>query len=118
MRLLFLILLSAASPALAQNANRGVDSLNQPVVSGNMAYVPNCPNWKSRARDSAAETDGGYGCAVNSNIAAMIADPQDLLRGRTDPLTGHDPDAAVRAVRAAKGVGAAAAAPAAPKGGS
>src|SRR4051812_12840535 len=91
MRLLCIALLMAGS-ASAQNANRGVDSLNQPVVSGNTASVPNCPNWQSRARDSAAETDAGYGCAVNSNMAAMIADPQDLLHGRTDPLTGRDPD--------------------------
>jgi pilus assembly protein CpaD len=93
---------------VAQNANRGVDSVNQPVVSGNTAYVPNCPNWGGRGRDSAAETDAGYGCAVNSNIAAMIANPQDLLRGRTDPLTGRDPDIAVRTIRASKAAPAAA----------
>ena len=25
----------------------------------------------------------GYGCAVNSNMAAMIANPEDLLQGQT-----------------------------------
>jgi pilus assembly protein CpaD len=24
-----------------------------------------------------------YGCATNSNLAAMIADPEDLVRGKT-----------------------------------
>ena len=114
MRLLCIVLLMAG-PVSAQTAIQGVDSINQPVVSGNTASVPNCPNWRSRARDSVAETDANYGCAVNSNMAAMIADPQDLLHGRTDPLVGRDPEMAVRTVRAGKSA-AAAAAPAAPKG--
>ena len=25
-----------------------------------------------------------YGCAVNSNLAAMVANPEDLVRGRSD----------------------------------
>jgi len=113
MRLLCIALL-LAGPASAQNAIQGVDSINQPVASGNTASVPNCPNWGSRARNSVAETDGNYGCAVNSNMAAMIANPQDLLHGRTDPLTGRDADSAVRAIRATKTGGAAAAAPKGP----
>jgi pilus assembly protein CpaD len=38
-----------------------------------------------------------YGCSVNSNLAAMIADPQDLIHGReAAPVT--DAVAAARAV--------------------
>ena len=39
-----------------------------------------------------------YGCAVNGNLAAMVADPEDLVRGRTG-------DPAVDAQTAAKAVG-------------
>ena len=79
--------------------NFGVSSVNQPVVSGNMASVPNCPNWGSQGRDSAATTDTNYGCATNSNLAAMIDNPADLLHGRTDPTTGTDALIAVKAVK-------------------
>jgi len=113
MRLLCIAFLMTAGPASAQDTIRGVDSINQAVVTGNTARVPNCPNWHSGSRNSVAETDANFGCAVNSNIAAMIVDPQDLLHGRTDPLTGRDAETAVRTVRANK---PGAAAPAAPKG--
>jgi len=108
MRLVSLIPLLAAAPAFAAGpaptaqGPHGVDSPNQPVVSGNRAYVPNCPNWGSGPIDSASRTDANYGCAVNSNLAAMIADPQDLLHGKTDPLTGHDPETATRTLKNGK----------------
>ncbi len=62
--------------------NYGVDSYNQPVVTGGKASVPHCPNWVEAGRDSAALTDPNYGCATNGNLAAMVADPQDLVQGR------------------------------------
>jgi len=107
MRFASLILLIVSGPALAESgnpttSNRTVYSINQPVVSGNKAWVPTCPNWKSGARDSAAEVDSNFGCGVNSNLAAMIADPQDLLHGKTDPLTGHDPETATRTLKGGK----------------
>lgn len=53
------------------------------IVSRREAYVPNCPNW---SRPSQPEFDGSqdsnYGCATNSNLAAMIANPEDLIQGR------------------------------------
>ncbi|MET0271196.1 MAG: CpaD family pilus assembly lipoprotein, partial [Sphingomonas sp.] len=54
------------------------------VVSRSVAGVPNCPNWRGAATpDFAGSTMANYGCATNSNLAAMVADPQDLLQGRT-----------------------------------
>ena len=35
--------------------------------------------------------------SVNTNIAAMVADPNDLIKGTRD--TGHDPLAATRAIQ-------------------
>lgn len=51
-------------------------------ISRSIAYVPNCPDWTSRyTTDPANETSSNYGCATNSNLAAMVADPNDLVRG-------------------------------------
>lgn len=54
------------------------------VVSRTTASVPGCPDW-SQAKNPGApiSTDSNYGCATNANLAAMIADPADLVRGRS-----------------------------------
>jgi pilus assembly protein CpaD len=52
------------------------------IVSRMRASVPGCPDW---SRDSSTELDqhtsSNFGCAVNSNLAAMVARPDDLVRG-------------------------------------
>ena len=54
------------------------------VVTRSRASVPGCPDWHGRATDFGANTTSpGFGCAVNGNLAAMIADPQHLLHGAT-----------------------------------
>ena len=85
MSTLVLSVILAAGPAEAKR-NYSLDSPNQPVVTPTQAYVPNCPNWASGGRDSAALTDTNYGCAINSNLAAMVADPLDLIHGKSDGL--------------------------------
>lgn len=53
------------------------------VITRSTASVPGCPDWS--AKSDMNYTNGlspGYGCAVNSNLAAMVADPQDLLEGK------------------------------------
>ena len=77
--------LLAAGPAEAKQ-NFSVDSVNQPVVTSDRAVVPNCPNWKTGGVDSAAMTDSNYGCAINSNLAAMMADPMDLVHGKSSDV--------------------------------
>ncbi len=54
------------------------------VLTRSKASVPGCPNWdaKSDANPSNA-TSPGYGCSINSNMAAMIANPEDLIKGQT-----------------------------------
>ncbi|MBB3989000.1 CpaD family pilus assembly lipoprotein [Croceicoccus naphthovorans] len=53
------------------------------VVTRAVATVPNCPNWSANSDSNPNNaTSPGYGCAVNGNLAAMIADPEDLLRGQ------------------------------------
>lgn len=53
------------------------------VVARRRAEVPGCPNWsRPSAPDFANHSMSNYGCSVNSNIAAMVANPEDLLHGR------------------------------------
>lgn len=69
------------------------------VVSRVTARVPGCPNW-SHANEPGAPiaTSPNYGCATNSNLAAMIADPNDLVLGQTGSLSGSG-DTATKAIR-------------------
>lgn len=53
------------------------------IVSRMKASVPGCPD---QSRVSGNEYEGNtwsnYGCANNSNLAAMVARPEDLVRGQ------------------------------------
>ena len=68
------------------------------VVSRRRAEVPGCPNWST---PSSPNWDNrmlpSFGCGVNSNIAAMVANPEDLIHGREGAATG-DVNAAAKAV--------------------
>ena len=53
------------------------------IVTRSTASVPSCPDWSdSYDGNYANATSRNYGCATNSNIAAMIANPEDLIRGQ------------------------------------
>lgn len=44
---------------------------------------PACPDWSSNPNSNLnASTHSNYGCAVNSNMAAMVANPADLAEGQ------------------------------------
>ena len=79
------------------------------IVSRARATVPNCPDWSRPAQpDFNNRSFSNYGCAVNSNLAAMVANPQDLIHGREgsgviDAQTGAK---ALDAYRAATPTGA------------
>ena len=52
------------------------------VVTRSRAHVPGCPDWTDTlASNLDNSTSDGFGCAVNSNLAAMVSDPQHLLHG-------------------------------------
>ena len=54
------------------------------VLTRSTASVPGCPDWSDNfAANLGNETRSGFGCAVNSNLAAMVADPEHLVRGAT-----------------------------------
>lgn len=53
------------------------------VITRATASVPGCPDWSAKSDMNYANgISPNYGCAVNSNLAAMIADPQDLIEGK------------------------------------
>ena len=69
------------------------------VVSRARAEVPDCPNWSVPAQPNYNNrTMSNYGCSVNSNIAAMVANPEDLIHGR-------EGDPYVDAAAASRGIG-------------
>jgi pilus assembly protein CpaD len=69
------------------------------VVSRRRAQVPGCPNWNAPAQPSwANRSTPNYGCAVNSNLAAMVADPVDLVHGREGMGVG-DVSTAAKAIQ-------------------
>lgn len=68
------------------------------VASRSRATVPDCPTWSNPGVASTAATSPNYGCALNSNLAAMVADPNDLVLGQDGSVRGSGSTAA-RAIR-------------------
>jgi pilus assembly protein CpaD len=53
------------------------------VITRATASVPGCPDWSAKSDMNYSNgLSPGFGCAVNSNLAAMVADPQDLIEGK------------------------------------
>ena len=79
------IMISEGAPVTPGYVDPGTTRV---VVTRSRAYVPGCPDWsKNSATNYANATSPGFGCAVNGNLAAMVADPEDLLKG--DEGTGE-----------------------------
>ena len=73
------LLLSEGAPVTNGYVDPGIVRV---VVTRTRAYVPGCPDWTDRmASNLDNSTSDGFGCAVNSNLAAMVADPEHLLHG-------------------------------------
>lgn len=52
------------------------------VVTRMKAHVPGCPDWSEQLSFNYNNgTNNGYGCAVNGNLAAMVANPEHLIKG-------------------------------------
>ncbi|WP_152664088.1 CpaD family pilus assembly protein [Sphingomonas sp. SRS2] len=53
------------------------------VVSRSTATVSGCPDYSQASQPNfTAAASSNYGCAINSTLAAMVANPEDLVRGR------------------------------------
>lgn len=54
------------------------------IVERYVVTPPDCPNWTTPAvGDHSNEVHSNYGCSDASNLARMVADPRDLVVGRT-----------------------------------
>ncbi len=74
------LLVSEGSPVTAGYVNPGQARI---VVTRSTASVPGCPDWSANNEANTSNaTYPGYGCAVNGNLAAMVANPEDLIAGQ------------------------------------
>lgn len=74
------LLLSNSAPMTTGNVPAGSVRV---IVSRAKATVPGCPDWSRPSEPNFnSHNASNYGCAINSNLAAMVADPQDLVLGR------------------------------------
>jgi pilus assembly protein CpaD len=72
------MLLSEAAPATTGGLAAGTVRV---TVTRSSAHVAGCASWNDKPGSA---TSASYGCATNSNLAAMVADPRHLLEGATD----------------------------------
>jgi pilus assembly protein CpaD len=74
------LLVSNGAPVTAGQLPDGVVRV---VVSRTRASVPGCPNWSEPSSPNYQNRmHPNFGCSVNSNMAAMVANPTDLVNGR------------------------------------
>jgi pilus assembly protein CpaD len=88
------LLLSEGMPVTAGRAAPGGVRV---IVSRASASVPGCPIWEDETVGTPERTSTNFGCATNQNLARMIADPNDLVRGQSDGNT-TDSMAGTRAI--------------------
>lgn len=73
------MLLNDGAPVTEGYVNAGTARV---IVVRATATVPGCPDWHSGSDTNFANgASSNYGCAVNSNLAAMVADPEHLVKG-------------------------------------
>lgn len=53
------------------------------TIQRSRAHVPGCPDWSATSDTTLGNgLNPNYGCANNGNLAAMIANPEDLIKGQ------------------------------------
>jgi pilus assembly protein CpaD len=73
------LLLSDDAPVTPGQVEAGTARI---VLTRSKARVPGCPDWSSNSDNNFNNaTSTNFGCAVNTNLAAMVADPEHLLKG-------------------------------------
>jgi pilus assembly protein CpaD len=73
------LLVAEQAPVTPGYVNAGTARI---VITRSKAHVPGCPDWSTNNNANLANaTSGGYGCATNANLAAMVANPEHLLKG-------------------------------------
>jgi len=89
------LLLSDDTPVTGATVAPGTARI---VVSRMKATVPGCPDFTRTAQpEFESNSTSNLGCAVNTNLAAMVANPADLVRGQPGAET-VDPAVSTRAI--------------------
>ncbi|MBS0482735.1 MAG: CpaD family pilus assembly protein [Proteobacteria bacterium] len=99
------MLVAADAPATTGNINAGTVRV---IVTRSSAHVPDCPNWSVKTDNALSNaTSTNYGCAINSNLAAMVADPEHLIKGAegSSETTVMSSNKAINSYRDAKPTG-------------
>lgn len=90
------LLVNDGAPVTAGRAPSGSVRV---VVSRAVASVPGCPNWDRAAQPNFEnKLMPNFGCGVNANLAAQVADPSHLASGR-DGSSTSDGFAAAKAIQ-------------------
>ncbi len=75
------ILISEGAPVTAGHVDPGQARV---IITRSTASVPGCPDWEVKSDANYNNgTHPGYGCAINTNLASMVANPEDLIAGQT-----------------------------------
>lgn len=73
----------AVEPGAPITAGAVPSGMVRVIVSRARAEVPGCPNWSVAAQPNYNNRMmSNFGCGVNANLAAMVANPEDLVHGR------------------------------------
>jgi pilus assembly protein CpaD len=61
------------------------------IVSRTRAEIPGCPNWSQPSQPNYNNRMmSNFGCGVNANLAAQVANPEDLVHGRESTALGNN----------------------------
>jgi pilus assembly protein CpaD len=81
------MLVSVGAPVTAGMVQPGTVRV---VVSRRRALVPGCPNWSVPSQPNwDNRTMSNFGCGVNVDLAAQVANPEDLIHGREGSGVGN-----------------------------
>lgn len=74
------LLLADGAPVVSGEVQPGQARV---VIARSRAGVPGCPDWSGKSDANLGNgISANYGCANNSNLAAMVANPEDLIKGQ------------------------------------
>lgn len=75
------LLLSDETPVTGAPVAQGTARV---IISRMRASVPGCPDFSREGQNPEFEsnTSSNHGCAINANLASMVANPVDLVRGQ------------------------------------
>lgn len=91
------MLLSHDAPPIT--AGHPADGALRVIVSRAVAHVEGCPDWsRGNAGEYAGASKSDFGCTDATNLAAMIANPQDLIEGRSGDAAS-DAKLSVKAIK-------------------